>query len=77
MRLCVVEYAFSTATYRSALTAQYLLRKQINPFIFSDFYHGKMSMNTINSIAKRITAYCDFYSGICYMIKHSEINSDS
>ena len=36
-----------------------------------------MSMNTINNIVKRFVDKFIFYSGICYMIKHSKINSDS
>ena len=34
-------------------------------------------MNTINNIVKRFVDKFTFYSGICYMIKHSKINSDS
>ena len=34
-------------------------------------------MNIINNIVKRFSDKYIFHSGICYMIKHSKINSDS
>ena len=34
-------------------------------------------MKTINNTVKRFVDKFNFYSGICYMIKHSKIDSDS
>ena len=34
-------------------------------------------MKTINNTVKRFVDKFNLYSGICYMIKHSKINSDS
>ena len=44
-QLCDVKYAFSTATYRSVMEAQYLLREPIDPMIF---------LNCINVYCKSI-----------------------
>ena len=49
---------------------------RVSAFFF-DFYQGKMSINDISSILKLFTPEYNFHSGICYMIKHSKINSSS